>query len=170
MPSPAPANSESLTRKRIIDGKLRAAGWEILPYKKVNKLSTCTSVAIEEFETANGPADYALYRNGRILGVVEAKKLSLGHLASRCMSAGDALLAREQGELPAAARYSRHWIASKYTGGKTAGAPEPYEIYATGIEQRGCSQPRSCGNAHGAGLAVSSAKPPQQLRDSGRLR
>ena len=32
---------------------------------------------IEEFETANGPADYALCVDGRILGVVEAKKLTL---------------------------------------------------------------------------------------------
>jgi len=78
MPSPAPANSEWLTRKRIIDGKLRAAGWEIIPAKKAKDISILDSAAIEEFETANGPADYALCRNGRILGVVEAKKLSLG--------------------------------------------------------------------------------------------
>ena len=34
--------------------------------------------AIEEFETANGPADYALCVDGQILGIVEAKKLTLG--------------------------------------------------------------------------------------------
>jgi type I restriction enzyme R subunit len=34
--------------------------------------------AIEEYETDNGPADYALAVNGHIVGVVEAKKLSLG--------------------------------------------------------------------------------------------
>jgi len=38
--------------------------------------------AIEEFETANGPADYALCVDGRILGIVEAKKLTLGHRES----------------------------------------------------------------------------------------
>jgi type I restriction enzyme R subunit len=31
-----------------------------------------------DYPTANGPADYALFVDGRILGIVEAKKLSLG--------------------------------------------------------------------------------------------
>jgi type I restriction enzyme, R subunit len=77
MPTPSAATSEWLTRKRIIDGKLRAAGWEVVPFKKAKDLRL-SNAAIEEFETGNGPADYALCRDGRILGVVEAKKLSLG--------------------------------------------------------------------------------------------
>jgi type I restriction enzyme, R subunit len=35
-------------------------------------------LAIEEYPTANGPADYALSINGEIVGVVEAKKVTLG--------------------------------------------------------------------------------------------
>jgi type I restriction enzyme, R subunit len=34
--------------------------------------------AIEEYPTANGPADYALVVDGQLLGVVEAKKVTLG--------------------------------------------------------------------------------------------
>jgi type I restriction enzyme R subunit len=34
--------------------------------------------AVEEFPTADGPADYALCADGVALGVVEAKKVSLG--------------------------------------------------------------------------------------------
>lgn len=41
-------------------------------------LTTLTNHAIEELETANGPADYALVVNGKLLGVVEAKKLEVG--------------------------------------------------------------------------------------------
>ena len=33
---------------------------------------------LEEYETDNGPADYALCVDGKVLGIVEAKKLSLG--------------------------------------------------------------------------------------------
>jgi type I restriction enzyme R subunit len=33
---------------------------------------------IEEFQTNNGPADYALVVNSKLLGVVEAKKLEVG--------------------------------------------------------------------------------------------
>ncbi len=78
MPKAAPANSESLTRKRLIDRKLNAAGWEIAPFRPNKSLSAWHDCAVEEFETANGPADYVLCRNGKILAVVEAKKLSLG--------------------------------------------------------------------------------------------
>ena len=38
------------------------------------RLSNC---AIEEYETENGPADYVLCVDGRIVAVVEAKKLTL---------------------------------------------------------------------------------------------
>jgi hypothetical protein len=34
--------------------------------------------AVEEFPTAKGPADYALFVNGRLLGIVEAKKVGVG--------------------------------------------------------------------------------------------
>jgi len=71
-------NSEWLTRKRLIDPKLKAAGWKIVPYSPGMSLSSLQNCAITEFETANGPADYALCVDGQILGIVEAKKLTLG--------------------------------------------------------------------------------------------
>lgn len=41
-------------------------------------LTGLTNHAIEELQTANGPADYALVVNGKLLGIVEAKKLEVG--------------------------------------------------------------------------------------------
>ncbi len=67
--------SERLTRKKRIDPKLKALGWEIVPYDEGADLSSYTRHAIEEFPTANGPADYALVVDGQILGMIEAKKL-----------------------------------------------------------------------------------------------
>jgi type I restriction enzyme R subunit len=75
---PSPTKSEYLTRKQIIDAKLRAAGWNVVPYKPNRALSACENCAIEEYPTESGPADYALCVGGQILGVVEAKKLTLG--------------------------------------------------------------------------------------------
>jgi type I restriction enzyme, R subunit len=72
------SNSEWLTRKRLVDPKLKAAGWHVVPFKRSIPLNSYDRCAIEEFETANGPADYALCADGKILGVVEAKKLTLG--------------------------------------------------------------------------------------------
>lgn len=77
-PTPSPDNSERLTRKRIIDGKLKNAGWKIVPFRPGPTPSEYDCCAVEEFETVNGPADYVLCAGGSILGVVEAKKLSLG--------------------------------------------------------------------------------------------
>jgi type I restriction enzyme R subunit len=69
--------SERITRRSRIDPKLIAAGWEVVP---AGSLGTTTGdgLAVEEFETALGPADYALFDGGRCLGVAEAKKLTLG--------------------------------------------------------------------------------------------
>jgi type I restriction enzyme R subunit len=64
--------SESRTRKQRIDPILDALGW-------VKRKQHQRGVyRIEEYETDNGPADYALCHDGRVFGVVEAKKLSLG--------------------------------------------------------------------------------------------
>ena len=78
MSNASPSNSEWLTRKRLIDPRLRAAGWEVAPFDAKKPLSAYDRCAIEEYPTDNGPADYALCVDGRILGVVEAKKLTIG--------------------------------------------------------------------------------------------
>lgn len=70
--------SEKVTRKKRIDQQLKATGWQIIPYSEGMDLSVLTNHAIEELQTNNGPADYALVVNGKLLGVVEAKKLELG--------------------------------------------------------------------------------------------
>ncbi len=91
-----PDESEWKTRKRLIDPKLRAAGWNIIRYDPARPFGTGGALAIEEFPTDNGPADYALCVDGRMLGVVEAKKLTIG----------------PQNALTQAERYSRGATAS----------------------------------------------------------
>ncbi|MEP7219670.1 MAG: DEAD/DEAH box helicase family protein, partial [Bacteroidota bacterium] len=70
--------SEAQTRKRRIDGKLVAAGWKIVPFDAGKPLAAYDHCAIEEYPTANGPADYALCIGGEIFGIVEAKKVTVG--------------------------------------------------------------------------------------------
>ena len=70
--------SERSTRAGRIDPKLRAQGWEVVPYEEAKPLTAYDRCAIKEFPTANGPVDYALCVDSRILGLVEAKKLTLG--------------------------------------------------------------------------------------------
>lgn len=71
MPSRPFDEPEWLTRKRSIDPRLDAAGWTFVPRDAVTPLGPCRT---EEQPTKSGPADYALWLDGRIVGIVEAKR------------------------------------------------------------------------------------------------
>ncbi len=68
---------ERQTRKQRIDPKLKQSGWTVVPYAGPD-LNLYKRAAVEEFPTANGPADYALCDGSAALGAVEAKKVTLG--------------------------------------------------------------------------------------------
>ncbi len=72
------SKSEQLTRQELIDPKLQASGWSIVPFDENKSLESFDRCAIEEFPTESGPADYLLVANGLPVGVAEAKKVSLG--------------------------------------------------------------------------------------------
>ncbi len=71
--------AEWQTRKKRIDTKLRSLSpqWQIIRYRDGLDLASLHRIAVEEFPTANGPADYALFVNGQLLGIIEAKKVSV---------------------------------------------------------------------------------------------
>ena len=81
--------SEAQTRNRRIDPKLESQGWGVVPLRQFSDDDATT--AVEEYPTDEGPADYLLADAGEKLGVVEAKKLTVG----------------PQGVLTQAQRYSR---------------------------------------------------------------
>ncbi len=56
-----------------IDRKLEAAGWKVQDFREID-LSAGRGVAVREFPTATGPADYLLYGDRKALGTIEAKK------------------------------------------------------------------------------------------------
>jgi type I restriction enzyme R subunit len=61
----------------IIDEKLTQSGWVIQNRKRMNLMKAC-GVAVREFPTSTGAADYALFVEGVPVGVVEAKKSEKG--------------------------------------------------------------------------------------------
>ena len=67
--------------RAIIDGQLRAAGWEVdspnLRFSKGSRPVVGKNQAIAEWPTESGPADYVLFVGLVPLAVVEAKKFSL---------------------------------------------------------------------------------------------
>ncbi len=76
--------SERKTRTNRIDPELRWAGWKVVRFDPKKSLAAYDGCAIKEYPTENGLADYALCVGGQILGIGEAKKLSLGPQISPC--------------------------------------------------------------------------------------
>src|SRR6266571_1443330 len=75
----AMTESEWQTRKQRIDARLRSVNppWQIVPWREGLDCSRLTCHAVTEFPTANGPADYALFVNGILLAIIEAKKVTV---------------------------------------------------------------------------------------------
>ncbi|MCX8056578.1 MAG: DEAD/DEAH box helicase family protein [Ignavibacteria bacterium] len=69
--------TEWLIRKNKINRALDSTGWTIVPHKEITNSFLLQNHAVEEFPTNNGPADYALFVNGKLLGVIEAKKTEI---------------------------------------------------------------------------------------------
>ncbi|MCG8526699.1 MAG: DEAD/DEAH box helicase family protein [Opitutales bacterium] len=67
---------EQIARDKI-DQMLRDAGWDVQE-KTVIDFSVGRGQAVKEYNTDIGPADYVLFADGTALGVVEAKKETLG--------------------------------------------------------------------------------------------
>jgi type I restriction enzyme R subunit len=72
MPENLNQNPEQLARDQI-DLMLREAGWEVQSKNKVN-LSATKGVAVREYQTDIGPADYVLFVNRIPVGIIEAKR------------------------------------------------------------------------------------------------
>ena len=69
--------SEWQTRKQRIDARLKKLGWNIVPFSDALNLAALDKTAVEELPIANGPADYALFVGGKLLGIIEAKKVTV---------------------------------------------------------------------------------------------
>lgn len=64
-------NPEQIARDRI-DDRLRAAGWAVKPAVAIDH-AAAPGIAVREYQTTVGPADYALFADRKPLGIVEAK-------------------------------------------------------------------------------------------------
>jgi type I restriction enzyme R subunit len=73
-------NPEQIARDQI-DKQLLACGWVVQSKSKIN-LSENLGVAVREYLTDVGPADYVLFVDGKPVGVIEAKREEEGHKLS----------------------------------------------------------------------------------------
>lgn len=70
-------NPEQIAREAI-DAQLIAAGWTVQAKDAID-FHAGQGQAVREYTTDSGPADYGLFVEGRPVGVIEAKKETLGH-------------------------------------------------------------------------------------------
>lgn len=71
--------AEWQTRKCRIDTRLCSLEprWKIIQFREGIDLSKLNCHAVEELPTASGPADYGLFVNGVLLGLIEAKRVTV---------------------------------------------------------------------------------------------
>jgi type I restriction enzyme, R subunit len=70
-------NPEQIARDNI-DKQLHMCGWIVQDKSKLN-LGAGIGIAVREYTTNIGPADYVLFVNGKPCGIIEAKRIEEGH-------------------------------------------------------------------------------------------
>src|SRR5215469_7424069 len=70
-------NAEQRARNQI-DAKLAEAGW-IVQHRTAINFNAGPGIAVREYQTDVGPADYVLFLEKRAIGVIEAKPEEWGH-------------------------------------------------------------------------------------------
>lgn len=76
--------------RQLIDARLAQSGWVVQNLKKVNPMASL-GVAVREYPTSTGPVDYALFVDGKPVGVIEAKKDELGRTSQSSRVSPDAM-------------------------------------------------------------------------------
>ena len=120
---PQGRDPEWLVRKQRIGPRLDHLGWPRINASTATP--TTTPYRVEEYETTNGPADYALGIGPNIAGVVEAKKLTVG----------------PQNVLPQAERYSLGATSNPLNFGGGFRVPFLYSTNGKVIWFRGARNP-----------------------------
>ena len=77
MTAPLNQNPEQIARDKI-DAMLREVGWVVQSKSEV-QLSASKGVAVREYTTDVGPADYVLFVDRKPVGIIEAKREDEGH-------------------------------------------------------------------------------------------
>ncbi|WP_433729593.1 DEAD/DEAH box helicase family protein [Nocardia sp. CA-129566] len=112
---PAPLNE--VESRRVIDQMLTDAGWLIQDLRMLNPLAA-KGVVVREFPLATGRADYVLFVEGSIVGVIEAKR------------AGDTLAAAQAQN----ARYAAGVTADHQSALWHPDNPFPFRYASSGAE------------------------------------
>lgn len=109
-------NPEQKARDQI-DAQLRASGWSVQDKGLFNP-NAGEGQAVREYTTDSGPADYVLFVDRNAVGVIEAKKETLGH------------------NITTAEDQTKDYSEAKLKWVQNTGVPLPFLYEATGVLTR----------------------------------
>ncbi len=71
--TPTPNQNPEQIARDLIDSQLSQAGWLVQSKNEVN-LAAGRGIAVREYQTSSGPADYVLFVDRKPVGIIEAKR------------------------------------------------------------------------------------------------
>ncbi|WP_417794733.1 DEAD/DEAH box helicase family protein [Terasakiella pusilla] len=112
-------NPEQKARDQI-DALIAQAGWVVQDKKKID-FSASTGVAVREYQTAVGPADYVLFVDKQAVGVIEAKPETWGEkittVEDQSQGYANATLKWVNNSLPLRFVYESTGVITRFTDG-----------------------------------------------------
>ncbi|MDP1930503.1 MAG: type I restriction-modification enzyme R subunit C-terminal domain-containing protein [Gammaproteobacteria bacterium] len=129
-PTTANQNPEQKARDRI-DRQLSAAGWVVQDKKALN-FNAGVGIAVREYQTDVGPADYVLFVNKQAVGVIEAKPEDWGHkitiVEDQSQGYANATLKWVNNSQPLPYVYESTGVITRFTNGRDP-APRSREVF-----------------------------------------
>ena len=129
--TPANQNPEQIARDHI-DEMLAEAGWHVQDKNKIN-LNVALGVAVREYQTDIGPADYVLFVDKQAVGVIEAKREEEGQnittVETQSSDYAKAKLKWVNNSEPLPFVYESTGIITRFTNGKDP-KPRSREIFS----------------------------------------
>ena len=114
-----------------IDNVLSLAGWSVQDKKKIN-FAAGLGIAVREYDTDVGPADYVLFVDKVAVGVIEAKPESYGYKLTQVEGQSGGYAAAKlkwvNNELPLPFVYESTGIITRFTNGRDP-TPRSREIF-----------------------------------------
>ena len=129
MPDPN-QNPEQKARDNI-DAMLAQSGWVVQDKKKID-FSAGPGIAVREYQTDIGPADYVLFVDKQAIGVIEAKPESWGHKITTVEEQSQGYAAAElkwvKNNTPLPFVYESTGVITRFTNGRDP-KPRSREVF-----------------------------------------
>ena len=121
----------------IIDGMLEQAGWKVQSKDRID-FGAGLGIAVREYQTDVGPADYVLFVNKKAVGVIEAKPENWGQNITKVEAQSGGYAAAKlkwlNNQEPLPFVYESTGVLTRFHGYARSEAPVPRDIQIPSAE------------------------------------